>query len=90
MDLKLPVMAGIDLLESIRKTPLLAHIPVLIFSGSLYPQDIEKTKKIGANAYIVKPGRAEHFDDIASIIITAAESTQPWVFDNYIQQFGLN
>ena len=54
LDLVLPEMSGYDLLETIKKEPTLAHIPVLIVSNLGQAEDVERAMKLGAKDYIIK------------------------------------
>jgi len=89
-DLGLPVVTGTELLEAVRKIDRLSDVPVLIFTGSNYDVNIQQTRSLGANGYIIKPNKAEHFDDIASLIAGFADETTPEIFDNYVYRFGDN
>ncbi len=55
LDINMPRKNGKQCLLEIRSIDLLAHIPVIMFSTSAYPEDIEETFKNGANLYVSKP-----------------------------------
>lgn len=55
LDIDLPGINGLDLLQKIRKIPQLQYVPVIMFSTSDNPQDIKQSYDYGANAYLVKP-----------------------------------
>ncbi len=55
LDLQLPYFTGLQVLEWIREQPLLRRIPVIIFSSSSQPSDINTAYDLGANSYLVKP-----------------------------------
>ena len=55
LDLNIPRVPGIKVLEWIRQQPQFAHLPVVIYSSSDDPRDKERTHQLGANDYIVKP-----------------------------------
>lgn len=55
LDLNMPVKSGFDILREIKATPAIGDIPVIIFTTSINPKDIELSKKLGANLYIRKP-----------------------------------
>jgi CheY-like chemotaxis protein len=57
LDLKLPHVMGLEVLRQIRQTPELLF-PVIILSASQNEADIEAAYRLGANAYLVKPGAA--------------------------------
>jgi CheY-like chemotaxis protein len=61
LDLKMPKMSGIQVLEKIKANPDLKSIPVVILTSSREDPDIEKCYTLGANSYIVKPVDSHSF-----------------------------
>jgi two-component system response regulator len=61
LDLKLPRMDGLELLQRIRADPRLRRQPVIILTSSTEEQDIFKSYDLGANSYIRKPVDFEQF-----------------------------
>lgn len=60
LDLKLPLMGGLQVLEWIRARPELHMLVVVVLSTSAQRKDVEKACELGANSYLVKPsGSAE-------------------------------
>jgi response regulator RpfG family c-di-GMP phosphodiesterase len=55
LDLNMPGMNGIECLAKIRSTPSLAELPVLIYSTSANPEQIDEAYNNGANYYLQKP-----------------------------------
>jgi CheY-like chemotaxis protein len=55
LDLKLPELSGLEVLEWIRAHPTLRALPVIVLSSSREPSDIERAKALGVDAYEVKP-----------------------------------
>ena len=55
LDLKIPKVNGLEVLELIRANRYTNAIPVIVFSSSAVPSDIEDAYKKGANSYLVKP-----------------------------------
>jgi CheY-like chemotaxis protein len=55
LDLNLPGTDGREVLEEIKQDSLLKKIPVVIFTTSDNPRDIDVCYQNGANGYIVKP-----------------------------------
>ncbi len=54
LDLNMPRMTGKDCLAAIRSQPHLSTVPVVIYSTSSDPKDIQDTKALGATDYVVK------------------------------------
>jgi len=61
LDLKLPRMDGLQVLEAIRKESSLQSIPVVILTSSNEEKDLMKSYSLGANAYVVKPVGFQEF-----------------------------
>jgi len=54
IDLKVPSVDGFALIEWVRQNPQLKRIPIIVYSGSASPEDIERAYAVGANAYFAK------------------------------------
>lgn len=54
LDLNLPRIGGIEVLEKIKKDTRLRRIPVVVLSGSNEQKDLERTYDLGVNSYIQK------------------------------------
>lgn len=63
LDLKLPKMDGLELLQKIRSDQILRRLPVVILTSSKEEQDIIKSYDLGANSYIRKPVDFDQFTD---------------------------
>jgi len=55
LDLNLPRKDGRSVLADMKSNPALRRIPVVIFSTSQAPKDIECSYALGANSYVSKP-----------------------------------
>lgn len=55
LDLNLPGTDGREVLRRIKQNESLKRIPVVVFTTSNNPRDIEDCYQYGANSYIVKP-----------------------------------
>ncbi|SKD10327.1 Signal transduction histidine kinase [Chitinophaga ginsengisegetis] len=55
MDYHMDIMDGKDALVSLKKDPLLKHIPVIIATGDAFLESRELMMKAGASAFIEKP-----------------------------------
>ena len=61
LDLKMPKVGGMEVLEKIKKDPNLQSIPTIILTSSKEDPDIKKCYALGANSYIVKPVEIDDF-----------------------------
>lgn len=55
LDLKMPKVSGLEVLEEMRAKPELAMIPVVVMTSSTEERDVVESYRLGTNAYIVKP-----------------------------------
>jgi len=61
LDIQMPKLNGIQVLEKIKGDPRTRKIPVVILSSSRENPDIQTCYDLGANSYIVKPVNFEGF-----------------------------
>ena len=61
LDLKMPKVTGMQVLEKIKSDPDLKSIPVVILTSSKEDTDLKKCYALGANSYIVKPVDSDNF-----------------------------
>jgi CheY-like chemotaxis protein len=65
MDLNLPKYDGRQLLEQIKSDPDLCHIPLVVLTTSSAEEDILRSYRLHANAYVTKP---VGFDEFMNVI----------------------
>jgi len=63
LDIKMPRMDGFDVLRVMRESDSTRQVPVVILTSSSEDQDVAECRKLGANAYVVKPSDAQRFTD---------------------------
>ncbi len=63
LDIKMPRMDGIEVLEAIRGDDRLKRIPVVILTSSREEPDLKRSYDLGVNAYVVKPVNFKEFLD---------------------------
>ncbi len=61
LDLKMPRLDGVQVLQQIKADEQLCLIPVVVLTSSRESRDLEECYKLGANAYVVKPVRFTEF-----------------------------
>jgi two-component system response regulator len=64
LDLSLPDVSGLEVLQHIRGEPALADLPVIMLSGSGEDADIETAYAMGIDAYLVKPAGVHGLPDV--------------------------
>jgi CheY-like chemotaxis protein len=64
LDIQMPNIGGIEVLETLKKDNLLKKIPVIMITTTDNPTEIETCHQLGCNSYIVKPIDYEKFIDV--------------------------
>jgi CheY-like chemotaxis protein len=65
LDLNMPKLNGKQVLKEFKKMRQLQGIPVIMYSTSFAPRDIEEIKTMGAVYHLLKPSR---FDELCSAL----------------------
>jgi CheY-like chemotaxis protein len=74
LDINMPLMNGKDCLAEIRANSKMAHVPVVMFTTSVDPEEIAACKKSGANDFINKPVTYLRLTEIIKAIINSTNS----------------
>jgi DNA-binding response OmpR family regulator len=61
LDLKLPKVNGLEVLQRVRGTASLRSMPVVMLTSSQEESDVIKSYELGVNAYVVKPVEFRRF-----------------------------
>lgn len=68
LDLNMPKIDGLTVLQHIREDPKLRHLPVIILTTSKLEEDRVRSYDLGVNAYIKKPVGFENFSEAVKAI----------------------
>jgi CheY-like chemotaxis protein len=78
LDLKLPKLDGIQVLEKVKGDADLRTIPVVMLTSSREERDVVKSYSLGVNAFVVKPvGFKDFLDAIADLGVFWAVLNEP-------------
>jgi len=85
LDVKLPLVNGLEVLEKIKTDPDLKSLPVVMLTSSRHDRDVSAAYKLGANSYVRKPTEYNNFLEVVSklgnywfgIVESAPEHTPP-------------
>jgi two-component system response regulator len=61
LDLKLPKVDGLEVLQRVKGDARTRAIPIVVLTSSREQQDVVETYRLGVNSYIVKPVNFEGF-----------------------------
>ena len=67
LDLNLPRHDGIEILERLRVSRTLAHVPVVVLTSSDSPRDRQMARQLGAAHYLRKPSSLQNFLDLGAV-----------------------
>lgn len=65
LDLKLPKVDGLQVLEQLRNTEHTRNVPIVVLTSSSQEQDMMRSYDLGANSYVRKPVDFEEFLEAA-------------------------
>ena len=68
LDLKLPKVNGLEVLQTVRTTDPLRSIPVVMLTSSHEESDVLRSYQLGVNAYVVKPVDFSEFSAVVSVM----------------------
>ncbi|MGE0081870.1 MAG: response regulator [Thiohalomonadaceae bacterium] len=69
LDLKLPKMGGLEVLQALRLDNKTRMIPVVVFTSSIEKTDVLTSYDLGANSYIRKPVDYRQLTDVVKLIV---------------------
>ncbi len=70
LDLKLPVVGGLDVLAHVRADPRWVGLPIVIITSSIERRDVLESYRRGATSYVRKPTGFDEFMHVVSTVCT--------------------
>lgn len=68
LDLKMPKVNGIEVLEALKSDERTRKIPVTVFTSSQEDPDVKRCYELGVNSYVVKPLDFDSFNGVVQDI----------------------
>jgi DNA-binding response OmpR family regulator len=69
LDINIPRRSGLEVLQYLKSSDHLRHIPVVMMSTSQSRHDVMRSYRIGANSYVCKPVDFSEFNNSISDIL---------------------
>jgi two-component system, chemotaxis family, chemotaxis protein CheY len=73
LDLNLPGMSGLGVLQQIRSNVLTNHIPVVLLTAETAPSIVKRARELGATAWVVKPPAPGH---LLQVVLNSLQSAK--------------
>ena len=77
VDLELPTRSGYELCEYIRDTLGIRRVPILVTSGSAFPEDMACAEEAGADAFMKKPFSMRDFIASVDSLLARTRAAEP-------------
>jgi CheY-like chemotaxis protein len=68
LDLNLPKHDGLEVLEALRADPVLADVPVVVFSSFASAREQARVRELGASRFLAKPPDLDAFLQVGSVL----------------------
>lgn len=70
LDLNMPRISGLEVLERLRAQPIFAVVPILVLTSSLAPEEQREASRLGADRYVKKPADLYEFlSQVGTVIL---------------------
>ena len=74
VDINMPVMNGIELIEAMKKDPKLKRIPIIVISTEGSTTRMDQLKGMGVEGYIRKPFTPEQFQEVVDQVLGTTDN----------------
>lgn len=69
LDLHLPTISGLQVLQELRENAFTCHTPVVMLSSSQDANDVARSYDLGANSFLDKTDKPDQFEDTVKLVI---------------------
>ena len=74
LDIEMPQMSGLTVCETIKRTPTLRHLPILMMTARSTRDNLIRAKEVGASKVMVKPFDLDELQAVlANLLLPAIE-----------------
>ena len=63
LDIRMPKVSGVEVLQRMKQSPALRHIPVIMLTTTDDPREVDACYKLGCSCYVTKPMDFQKFSD---------------------------
>jgi CheY-like chemotaxis protein len=74
LDMNMPRMDGKQCLAAIKKIERFAKTPVIMYSTSAEPRDVEETQRLGASHFLMKPSNIVTLTNQLSMLLSSSKN----------------
>ena len=67
LDINMPEVSGLDLLEFLRRRPEWKNLPIIMLSSEAADVTVDQAMKLGADGYVMKPVTIEELEKVIDI-----------------------
>jgi DNA-binding response OmpR family regulator len=71
LDINMPEVTGIDMLEFVRRQQALAGMPVIMLSSETTDIQVDEAMNLGANGYVFKPVTLDELEAVLNKVLSA-------------------
>jgi CheY-like chemotaxis protein len=88
LDLRMPKLDGLRVLEGVRSSPRVRNTKVIVLTASRSDADIDEAERLGVDSYLSKPVDIERlFDRICMVLDPdSAEARKTWLVEDYSEE----
>lgn len=70
LDINLPEVSGLDMLEFLRRRPEWKHLPIVVLSSEAADMVVDRALELGADSYVMKPVTIEELEKAMSTALS--------------------